>query len=266
MIPIRDRLPRRRAPFVSWMLILANVLAFVWERGVLAQGYPERRFLLDFGLVPARLLAHVFTHPLDALSSVATSMFLHDPTSVLHLAGNMLFLWVFGDNVEDALGHARFLLFYLLSGVAAAAAQVFIDPTSMVPMVGASGAIAGVLAAYVTLYPRAPVTVVNPMPILWLFFGLTFTLPAWMVILEFFLFNLVNGFAALDRGLGAGGGVAFFAHLGGFVAGLALVRVLLQNQRPPSDDDVWTRRRPDLRFDSYGVPRRVLTVHRPWGG
>jgi membrane associated rhomboid family serine protease len=218
MIPIRDHLPRRHAPVVNWLLILANVVAFIWERGTIAAGYPSQRFLAHFGLVPAQLLAH----PLDQASNVLSSMFLHDPTSVLHLAGNMLFLWIFGDNVEDALGRGRYLAFYVLAGIAAAAAQVIINPLSPVPMVGASGAIAGVLAAYVTLYPRAPVTVVNPMPLLWLFFGLFIKLPAWVVILEFFVFNLWNGFMSL--GSEASTGVAFFAHLGGFVAGLVLVR------------------------------------------
>jgi membrane associated rhomboid family serine protease len=120
MIPIRDRLPRRRVPLVNYLLILLNVVAFLWERAVIALGYPPRRLLLDWGLVPARLLAH----PIDDASAVITSMFLHDPTSWLHIGGNMLFLWIFGDNVEDTLGRGRYLAFYLLSGMAAAGAQI----------------------------------------------------------------------------------------------------------------------------------------------
>src|ERR1700743_2561599 len=108
----------------------------------------------------------------------------------------MLFLWIFGDNVEDALGHGKYALFYLAAGVAAAAAQILIDPSSTMPMVGASGAIAGVLAAYGSLYPMSPVTILNPVPLLWIFFGLFFDLPAWVVILEFFVFNVLPGLVA----------------------------------------------------------------------
>src|SRR6185369_124014 len=159
----------------------------------------------------------------------------------LHIGGNMLFLWIFGDNVEDAMGHLRYIAFYLLSGVAAAAAQVFIDPSSGVPMVGASGAIAGVLAAYVSLYPRSPITVLNPIPILWLFFGLFLEVPAWLVIAVFFVVNLVNGLAT---GPAVQGGVAFFAHLGGFIAGLFLVRLFVRQRR---DYDRWSGWRPPPR-------------------
>jgi membrane associated rhomboid family serine protease len=254
MLPIRDRLPRRHAPVVNWLLILLNVAAFVWERYMLALGYPSQRFEMEWALVP-RLLVQ---HPLEMLPNVFTSMFLHDPTSLAHIAGNMLFLWIFGDNVEDALGKGRYLLFYLLSGMAAAAAQVLIDPTSMVPMVGASGAIAGVLAAYVTLYPRAPITVLNPIPILWLFWGLFIELPAWIVILEFFLFNLWHGFTSL--GHMAGGGIAFFAHIGGFVAGLFLVRLFLP-ERGPRDHDRWEGLRPSRTLPPRYYPQQP---HRRW--
>jgi membrane associated rhomboid family serine protease len=260
MIPIRDRLPRRRVPLVNYLLILLNVVAFLWERAVIALGYPPRRLLLDWGLVPARLLAH----PIDDASAVITSMFLHDPTSWLHIGGNMLFLWIFGDNVEDTLGRGRYLAFYLLSGMAAAGAQILLDPGSTVPMVGASGAIAGVLAAYATLYPRAPVTVINPIFLLWFFFGIFLELPAWVVIGEFFLVNLYNGFGAVGRE--ASTGVAFFAHLGGFVAGLILVRLFLDEPRG-RDHDRWegfrppTRRQPPPGYYSPPPP-----PHRPWDG
>src|SRR5271156_4672719 len=142
MLPIRDRLPRRRPPVVNYALILLNVLAFIWERADLLGGDP--RVLEHWGLVPAYLLAD----PIGRAPTVLTSMFMHDPTGWAHIGGNMLFLWIFGDNVEDVLGRGRYLLFYVLSGLAAAAAQILIDPGSQVPMVGASGAIAGVLAAY----------------------------------------------------------------------------------------------------------------------
>jgi membrane associated rhomboid family serine protease len=255
MIPVRDRLPVRRAPLVNYLLILLNVMAFLWEQGVIALGYPRQRFLYDWGLVPGRLLAH----PVDEAFTVFSSMFLHDPSGWLHIGGNMLFLWIFGDNVEDALGRGRYLAFYLLSGVAAAGAQIAIDPTSAVPMVGASGAIAGVLAAYGSMYPRSPITVINPILPLWFFFGIFIELPAWVVIAEFFLVNLWNGFSAV--GHAASSGVAFFAHLGGFVAGLVLVRFLVSHRQ---DHDRWQgfrsppRGRPPGYFYPPSRPHRHL--------
>jgi membrane associated rhomboid family serine protease len=267
MIPIRDRLPRRQAPLVNYLLILLNVAAFIGERWVISLGYPERRLLLEWGLVPARL----FADPAGQASTVLSSMFLHDPTSFLHIGGNMLFLWIFGDNVEDALGHGRYLAFYLLSGLAAAAGQTFIDPGSLAPMVGASGAIAGVLAAYATLYPRSPITVINPVLPLWLFFGIFIELPAWVVVAEFFLVNLVDGFGAVGRG--ASTGVAFFAHLGGFVAGLILVRLFLDEPRG-RDHDRWggfrpppPRRLPARAYHPGDAPDYPPPPpHRPWDG
>lgn len=258
MLPLRDRLPARRAPIVNYLLIALNVLAFIWERAQIGAGVPEPLFLASWGLVPA----HVTAHPIDGALNVLTSMFLHDPGGWVHIGGNMLFLWIFGDNVEDALGHGRYLGFYLLSGIAAALAQVMVAPYSHVPMIGASGAIAGVLAAYGSLYPRAPITVLNPIPLLWLFFGLFFELPAWVVILEFFVVNLIHAFGA-----GAsmtGGGVAFFAHLGGFVAGLFLVRVFLP-RAPPRDHERWDgfRSRPRR---PRSAPPYSYPAHRPWDG
>ena len=260
MLPIRDRLPTRRAPIVNYLLIALNVLAFMGERAVIAVGVPPQRLLLAWGLVPAHLVAS----PVDAGVTVLSSMFMHDPSGWLHIGGNMLFLWIFGDNVEDALGHARYLGFYLLAGLAAAAAQVLVDPSATMPMVGASGAIAGVLAAYGSLYPRAPITVLNPVPLLWLFFGLFFELPAWVVILEFFLVNLWNGLGAATSA--SSGGVAFFAHLGGFVAGLFLVRLLLPSQ-PRRDHDRWVGFRSQPRRPAapdHG--NRTELPHRPWDG
>jgi membrane associated rhomboid family serine protease len=252
MLPLRDRLPRRRAPIVNYALIFLNVLAFIGERADLTGG--DARVLERWGLVPAYLLAD----PLGRAPTVLTSMFMHDPTGWAHIGGNMLFLWIFGDNVEDALGRWRYLAFYLLSGLAAAAAQVLLDPSSGVPMVGASGAIAGVLAAYGTLYPRSPITVLNPIPLLWLFFGLFLELPAWVVIGEFFLMNLAYGLGML--GGHAATGVAFFAHLGGFVAGLFLVRIFLDRRRGRNHDD-WEGLRPPPRRPPDGY---YASPHRPW--
>src|SRR5271155_5794342 len=184
MIPISDDNPARLRPVVTWGIILACVLAYVWE---LSLGDEMDAAVLVFGFTPASLFtnyAPAGVGQVPAALTIFTSMFLHG--SVLHIAGNMLFLWIFGDNVEDAMGHARYLLFYLAGGVCAAAAQTLVDPTSTIPMVGASGAISAVLAAYVFLYPRSPITVLNPIILLWLFFGLTMTFPAWLVIGIFF--------------------------------------------------------------------------------
>jgi membrane associated rhomboid family serine protease len=220
MLPIRDHLRTRRIPVVNYLLIAANVLGFIWERLFLSTGYSPLRLVYDVGLVPARFLRD----PVLEAPTLLTSMFMHDPTGWIHIGGNMLFLWIFGDNVEDAMGRGRYLLFYLLAGLFAAFTQILIDPSSTVPMVGASGAIAGVLAAYVSLYPRSPITIFNPFIPLWLFFGLFLELPAWFVIGEFFLLNLWRGLGSLGD---QGGGVAFFAHVGGFAAGLLLVRLFI---------------------------------------
>ncbi|KYF98043.1 rhomboid family intramembrane serine protease [Sorangium cellulosum] len=259
MLPVRDQLPTRKAPVVNYLLIAANVLGFFWMRSMIAAGFPPDRLLSLWGLVPA----HLLTEPTDTWWTVFSSMFMHDPTGWAHLGGNMLFLWIFGDNVEDALGSLRYAAFYVLSGIAAAGAQILIDPGSMIPMVGASGAISGVLAAYASLYPRSPITVLNPIFLLWFIFGLFLELPAWLVILEYFVVNLLNGLGSIGM---RSGGVAFFAHLGGFVAGLFLVRLLMVG-RSPREHERWqhwraTPRRPAARRPaSWGAPRR----RDPWG-
>lgn len=245
MLPLRDQLPTRLTPFVNYALIAANVAAFLWERAIIGQGVAPDRLLLVYGLVPARL----FIDPAATLETVFTSMFMHDPTNLLHLGGNMLFLWIFGDNVEDAMGHARYLVFYLLGGICAATAQTIADPTSHLPMVGASGAISAVLAAYCFLYPRSPITVLNPIPILWIFFGLFLHFPAWLVIAEFFLVNLWSAFTQ-----NAQGGVAFLAHIGGFVGGALLLRSFMSG-RIRVDEYArwrqWGQRRRELPRDTW---------------
>ena len=227
MLPIRDRLPTRSFAFVNYALIAANVVAFLWQIDVLASGVSDEAFARHWYLTPRLLLAN----PAAAIPTIFTSMFLHG--SLGHIAGNMLFLWIFGDNVEDGMGHARYLVYYLLGGVCAAAAQVLADPTSTIPMVGASGAISSVLAAYVFLYPRSPITVINPIPLLWLFWGFFFYLPAWFVIGEFFVVNLWD--ALVNR---AQGGVAFMAHVGGFIGG-ALTYGIFMSGRERIDYGRW---------------------------
>jgi len=239
VLPLRDRLPTRTTPVVNYLLIAANVLFFLGERVLVGSGYRASRLVLDWGLVPARF----FHAPAQELVTVFTSMFMHDPTGWMHIGGNMLFLWIFGDNVEDALGHVRYLAFYIVCGLAAAFGQMLVAPDSLVPMVGASGAISGVLAAYVTLYPRSPILLLNPFLPLWFIFGLFFELPAWFVILEYFVVNLINGLSSLGT---EGGGVAFFAHLAGFIGGLFLVRLFLIG-RGPREHERWSGWRPPAR-------------------
>ena len=253
MLPIRDRLPTRRPPIVNWILIAINVGAFVWMQALLSVAGPRganvraHELLLQWGLVPT-IIVH---HPVEALPTVLTSMFMHDPSGFAHIGGNLLYLWIFGDNVEDALGHFRYAVFYLLCGVFAALAQIFVDPTSVVPMVGASGAISGVLAAYVSRYPRSPITVINPFLPLWFIYGFFLELPAWLLILQYLAVNLISGLLSLG---GQGGGVAFFAHLGGFAAGLLFVRLFYEE--PPEQYEPWSQFRSRPRPPSTGASRR----------
>lgn len=229
MLPVRDHLPTRSFPAINYGLIALNLGVFGLEVSSAAGGVGAAALTQRWALVPAQLIAH----PLASAPSLLTHMFLHGGFS--HIAGNMLFLWIFGDNVEDALGHARYALFYLACGIAAALAQVAANPQASVPMLGASGAISGVLAAYAVLYPRSPVTVINPIPFMWLFWGFFMSFPAWLVILEFFAVNLWNAFQPSS----AAGGVAFVAHVGGFIGGLVLLPLL--RKREPVDYDEWDR-------------------------
>jgi membrane associated rhomboid family serine protease len=230
VLPLRDHLPTRTIPWVNYALIAANVAVFVWQFNAMASGESERTFAQQWYLIPA----HLFADPLGALPTVFTSMFMHG--SFGHIAGNMLYLWIFGDNVEDALGHARYVLFYLAGGICAAAAQILVDPTSTLPMVGASGAIASVLAAYVFLYPSSPITVLNPVPLLWIFWGLFLYFPAWLVIGLWFLVNLWD--AVVNT---AQGGVAFMAHVGGFVGGALFLRVFMAGRQRVDQYGRWQR-------------------------
>ena len=228
MLPLRDHLPTRTFPFVNYAIIAANVAVFVLQLPALEAGAAE--LLEKWYLTPRDLISD----PVDAIPTIFTSMFMHG--SLGHIGGNMLFLWIFGDNVEDAMGHIRYLLFYLVGGVCAAMAQVLADPMSKIPMVGASGAISAVLAAYVFLYPRSPITVINPIPILWLFWGLFLYFPAWLVIGEYFVVNLWDALAVK-----AAGGVAFMAHVGGFIGGAALWRPFLAGRDRLDEYARWQR-------------------------
>lgn len=244
MLPVRDHLPTRSVAGVNYTLIAANILVMLGEISRAASGTDLEVLATRWALVPARLTEHLVTR----LPTLFTHLFLHG--SVAHLAGNMLFLWIFGDNVEDALGHARYLFFYLICGVAAALAQVALGPHSTVPMLGASGAISGVLAAYLLLYPTSPIEVINPIPILWLFWGLFIWIPAWFVIIEWFGANLYSAFTSTT----GAGGVAFAAHVGGFIVGLALLP--LSRKREAVEYDPWDRFI-DPRYTRAGRGRRA---------
>jgi membrane associated rhomboid family serine protease len=210
-LPFKDLNPTRSVPFVTYLLIAANIVGYIYESLLIRQS-GEVAIVAGYGLVATRLL----TDPLGEAFTIFTSMFMHG--GLAHLGGNLLYLYIFGDNVEDSLGHGRFLGFYLLAGIAAAFTQILTGIDSPIPMVGASGAIAGVLGGYMVLFPRAP--------ILGLLFFFVLTFPAWFVIGVWFVFqNVLPAMASL--GPHSGGGVAFFAHIGGFIAGLLLVRPFL---------------------------------------
>jgi membrane associated rhomboid family serine protease len=212
VIPLRDEIPTRVTPLVTYALVAACVLVFLWQASLSERG--QRVAAYAFGLVPASLTGHAALPAQVALlppwATLLTSMFLHG--GWLHLGGNLLYLWVFGNNVEEAMGHVRFLIFYGVCGVAAALAQALPDPTSAVPVIGASGAISGVLGAYLLLHPRARVLV-------WVPVGGLLYLPAVLVLGLWLVIQVLASVVAGEEE----GGVAFRAHVGGFLAGLALV-------------------------------------------
>jgi membrane associated rhomboid family serine protease len=225
MIPLRDVIPSRTTPGVTVTLIALNVAVYLFQLLLSERG--QDAFLLAFGVVPAYF----------SVASMFTSMFVHG--GIAHLGGNMLFLWIFGDNVEDRLGHGRFLVFYLLCGTAAALAQIALDPGSLVPMVGASGAIAGVMGAYLVLYPHSRVLMLFPFPVF------LFELPAYFFLAMWFFVQFLNGVNQLPifEQDAISGGVAFWAHVMGFVAGLLLVVLMKRPERTKVEwwDTVQTR-------------------------
>jgi membrane associated rhomboid family serine protease len=237
MIPIGDRLRSRTFPFVNYSLIVINFVLFFYEltladhpvivRGYVRYGAPRDDWIQQWGVVPATLM-HVLRSPgaghVDVLLRLITAQFIH--AGWLHILGNMLFLWVFGDNIEDALGHVRYLLFYLVCGVIAGMAQVLVDQSSTGAIVGASGAIAGVLGAYLALYPRADVRVIIPI----FFIPLPARVPAAAVMIVWFVSQLIS-LAPTANATGGNGGVAYAAHIGGFIAGLVLARLIATQRR-----------------------------------
>jgi membrane associated rhomboid family serine protease len=227
VFPLKDDNPSESAPVVTVALIVLNALFFVYQISLEAGGADGARagqaFIEEFGLVPCRLTGACRVGPElpSPILTIFTSMFMHG--GLFHIGGNMLYLWIFGNNVEDTLGHGRYLLFYLLSGIAAALAQTAVGPSSMVPMVGASGAVSGVLGAYLLLFPHAHVTTLI---ILGFFFRLV-QIPAMVVLGFWIVLQVLNGLGSF----GSSGGVAFFAHIGGFLVGMGLLYVLKPRAR-----------------------------------
>jgi membrane associated rhomboid family serine protease len=218
MIPIKVTQPSYSRPVVTVLLIIVNLAVFLHEFQLqLLSPYALERFIAHYALRPAYFHA----------SNLVTSMFLH--ANWTHVLGNMLFLWVFGDNVEDILGHMKYLAFYLICGVAAGIAQLLMDPLSAVPMLGASGAIAGVMGAYLVKFPQSRVVMLT-----WFLFIFTFDLPAWVMLIYWFALQLFGGYGSLITE--AQGGTAFFAHVGGFIFGIALIQAMGTRQR------YWRRR------------------------
>jgi membrane associated rhomboid family serine protease len=225
MLPLKDDQPSYSTPYVTWFLIVLNILIYLFQATL------DRRsselLAMQFGEVPAHLAAflagsHRYSVP-QVVLPFFTSMFLHGGWA--HVLGNMWFLYIFGDNVEDYLGHFKYLVFYLMSGLIAMATQVAIYPHSNVPTIGASGAIAGVLGAYLVLYPRARV-------LTWFFVFIVY-IPAWFVLGEWFVMQFLYGTASLSAAQAGRdlGGVAFWAHVGGFVAGMLMIKVFPERAR-----------------------------------
>ena len=231
MFPIRDENPQLRVSFVTFAIIAANVAAWILLQG-LGSEPALTRSICQLGLIPGDILGNIdlaqvsqrLPCRVDGQGSwltVLSSMFLHG--GWLHIIGNMWFLWIFGDNVEDAMGHTRFAVFYVLCGLAAAAAQMLANPGSPIPMVGASGAIGGVMGAYIVLYPRVHVHMLVVLG----FYVTTFAMPAVWMLGYWIVVQLLGGLASVGA---TGGGVAFWAHVGGFVAGAVLV-LLFKDER-----------------------------------
>ena len=218
MIPLRDVIPSRTTPYITVTIIVLNAVAWLFEVALPAEARPA--FLQLYGVVPAAFHA----------STLITSMFLHGSWS--HIIGNMWYLWIFGDNVEDRFGHSRFIAFYILCGIVAAAGQMFMDPASTIPTIGASGAIAGVMGAYFVLYPHSRVLTLIPLFVFWE----VIELPAIALLGFWFLMQLFSA-GQLGGAAGASGGVAFMAHVAGFVAGVVAVLVFRPRARP---EEYWT--------------------------
>lgn len=231
MFPIRDDQPRFSTPYVNYFIIALNVAVYVFLE-LPAQMQSTRAMnavLFQFGLVPQHFTAAIAGHGQYSVAgtflTIFTSMFMHG--GLLHIAGNLWFLWIFGDNIEDHMGHFPYLIFYLICGVAAALTDIAIDPHSSVPTIGASGAIAGVMGAYILLYPKARVQTLVVLIVFFTFWWL----PAWVFLGYWFLIQFIFTSVTATAARHQTGGVAFAAHVGGFVAGLTLVKLFPRRVR-----------------------------------
>ena len=213
MIPLRDTRPSNSPPVMTVFIITVNVLVFLYMLSL--DPYSQNAFIRQYAVVPARL----------HLSAIVTSMFLHG--GWMHIIGNMWFLWIYGDNVEDVLGHGKYLVFYLLCGVIAALTQYAISPDSRIPTLGASGAIAGVMGAYLIKFPHSRILTLIPI----FFFFTTVEIPAVIILVYWFLLQFLSGVGSIGYSSASQGGVAFFAHVGGFIAGMILVNVMGARER-----------------------------------
>ena len=213
MIPLRDTRPSNSMPVVTVFIIAVNVLVFLYMYSL--DSYSTNAFISEYAVIPARFHA----------SALITSMFLHG--GWMHIIGNMWFLWIYGDNVEDVLGHGKYLVFYLLCGVIAALTQYAISPDSRIPTLGASGAIAGVMGAYLIKFPHSRILTLIPI----IFFFTTIEIPAVFILVYWFLLQFVSGIGSIGYSNASQGGVAFFAHVGGFIAGMILVNVMGAKER-----------------------------------
>ncbi len=229
MLPLSDHNPRRTVPVITIVIIALNVLMFFWE---VSLGRDLERVLISFAFIPKRFWVPGYLIP--NLERMLISMFLHG--GFLHIASNMLYLWIFGDNIEDRLGHFRFAVFYLLCGAIAALAHAFANPSSTMPAIGASGAIAGVLGGYLIVFPRARVTTLIP-----IFFFITIReIPAVVLLGFWFVLQLFSGVGSLGVPAAQNvGGVAYFAHIGGFVAGMLLIVLMGGTRRRPEAPPVF---------------------------
>jgi membrane associated rhomboid family serine protease len=208
MFPLRDTQPSYSKPVVTILLIVVNILIFLFEFSL--DPYAQNDFINAYGLIPDQF----------HFSNIITSMFLHG--GWMHVLGNMWFLWIFGDNIEDILGHGKYILFYLLCGVVAALAQVAVSPNSRIPTVGASGAIAGVMGAYMIKFPQSRILSLVTIVV----FFTTIEVPAWVMLIYWFVIQFFSGVGTLGVNQASQGGVAFFAHIGGFIAGIVLISVM----------------------------------------
>ncbi len=213
MFPLRDTQPSYSKPVVTVILIVVNILVFLYEASL--GEFEQNAFIATYGLVPDNF----------HFVNVLTSMFLHG--GWLHVLGNMWFLWIFGDNIEDILGHGKYIVFYLLCGIAAGMTQTLFTPGSRVPMVGASGAIAGVMGAYLVKFPRSQIRTL----LFIVFFITTFDVPAWVMLIYWFGIQLLNGVGTVGSSAASQGGTAFLAHVGGFVTGIVLVYLMRPQER-----------------------------------